>query len=104
MFPARRIAASDRLAARGDEVLTTSGATRVDAITRGGIYWYLQAGTARMAKRADDGVVDGNGQVFTNPGLYVADGAALPSGGNAPFTLTILANALRIAGRIAAAG
>ncbi len=94
-------AASDRLAAGGDEVLASAGANRVEPGVRGGYYWFLQAGTARMATSADGGVCGADGQVFGHPGLYIADGAALPSAGAAPFTLTIMANALRIAGRIA---
>jgi len=96
--------ASDWLATRGAEVLTASGATRVETMINAGTYWYLQAGAARMTERSmpDWGVTGPDGQVFENPGLYVADGAALPSAGAAPFTLTIMANALRIAGRIVA--
>ncbi|HUQ07506.1 MAG TPA: GMC oxidoreductase [Kofleriaceae bacterium] len=74
----------------------------VTSVTRDGFYWYLQAGTARMARTDADGVVGPDGQAFEHPGLYVADGAALPSTGGAPFTLTITANALRIAQKLAA--
>jgi choline dehydrogenase-like flavoprotein len=72
----------------------------IKSVTRDGFYWFLQAGTARMARTDADGVVGPDGQSFEHPGLYVADGAALPSTGGAPFTLTIMANALRIAQRI----
>lgn len=101
---ARTAAASRRLAARGDEVLAASGATRVERLIENGTYWFLQAGTARMTAPSapDAGVTGPDGRVLEHPGLYVADGAALPSGGAAPFTLTIMANALRIAGRIVA--
>lgn len=54
-------------------------------------------GSCRMAERKDDGVVDTNGQVFDYPGLYVADGAALPGSLAVNSSLTILANAERIA-------
>ena len=74
----------------------------VISVTRDSFYWFLQAGTARMARTDADGVIGADGQAFEHPGLYVADGAALPSTGGAPFTLTIMANALRIAGAIAA--
>lgn len=93
---------SSELAKRGEEVLAATGATRVTPTVRDGYYWFLQAGTARMAKTDADGVIGADGQSFEHPGLYVADGAALPTTGGAPFTLTIMANALRIAGRIAA--
>ncbi|MBZ0234132.1 MAG: hypothetical protein K8M05_17510, partial [Deltaproteobacteria bacterium] len=95
-------AASARLGDLGGSVLARIDTARVTPITRDGIYWPLQAGTARMARTDADGVVGPDGQAFAHPGLYVADGAALPSTGSAPFTLTIMANALRIAGRIVA--
>jgi choline dehydrogenase-like flavoprotein len=93
---------SEELAKRGESVLAATGATRITPTIRDGYYWFLQAGTARMAATDKDGVIGADGQSFEHPGLYIADGAALPTTGGAPFTLTILANALRIAGRIAA--
>ncbi len=56
-----------------------------------------QAGGARMAKSAEDGVVDGNCQVFGMPGLYVAGAATFPSGSFANPTLTAIATGLRLA-------
>ena len=35
-------------------------------------------GGCRMADSPDQGVVDGNGEVFGHPGLHVADGAVIP--------------------------
>jgi choline dehydrogenase-like flavoprotein len=59
-----------------------------------------QTGTARMADRPEDGVVDVAGAVFGYPGLYVSDGAAIPSSLAVNTSLTILANAERIAAGI----
>jgi choline dehydrogenase-like flavoprotein len=59
-----------------------------------------QTGSARMGDNRDRGVVDANGQVFGNPGLYVTDGAAIPSSLAVNTSLTILANAERIAATI----
>jgi choline dehydrogenase-like flavoprotein len=56
-----------------------------------------QTGSARMADRVEDGVVDAAGEVFGYPGLYVSDGAAIPSSLAVNTSLTILANAERIA-------
>jgi choline dehydrogenase-like flavoprotein len=56
-----------------------------------------QVGSCRMADQASDGVVDGSGEVFGYPGLYVSDGAAIPSSLSVNTSLTILANAERIA-------
>jgi len=56
-----------------------------------------QVGSCRMADTRSAGVVDGNGEVFGYPGLYVSDGAAIPSSLSVNTSLTILANAERIA-------
>lgn len=60
-----------------------------------------QTGSARMAETPEDGVVNADGEVFGNPGLYVTDGAAIPSSLAVNTSLTILANAERIAAKIA---
>ncbi len=57
-------------------------------------------GSCRMAERKRDGVVDAHGEVFDYPGLYVADGAAIPSSLAVNSSLTILANAERIAAHL----
>ena len=59
-----------------------------------------QTGSARMADTGEDGVVNRDGEVFGNPGLYVTDGAAIPSSLAVNTSLTILANAERIAAKI----
>jgi len=50
-----------------------------------------------MADTPARGVVDQWGEVFHYPGLYVSDGAAVPSSLAVNTSLTILANAERIA-------
>jgi choline dehydrogenase-like flavoprotein len=57
-------------------------------------------GSCRMADRIENGVTDAYGEVFNYPGLYVADGAAIPSSLAVNSSLTILANAERIAAHI----
>jgi choline dehydrogenase-like flavoprotein len=57
-----------------------------------------QVGSCRMADSGEHGVVDASGAVFGYPGLYVSDGAAIPSALAVNTSLTILANAVRIAG------
>jgi len=54
-------------------------------------------GSARMADSKARGVVDASGEVFDYPGLFVSDGAAIPSSLAVNTSLTILANAERIA-------
>lgn len=61
-------------------------------------------GSARMAEDPEHGVVGADGQVFGHPGLYVTGGAAVPSSLAVNPSLTILANAERIAEGILAHG
>lgn len=56
-----------------------------------------QTGSCRMADTPDQGVIDGGGEVFGYPGMYVVDGASIPSSLAINVSLTILANAERIA-------
>lgn len=56
-----------------------------------------QLGSCRMADSPVLGVVDASGEAYGHPGLYVTDGAALPGSIAVSTSLTILANAERIA-------
>jgi choline dehydrogenase-like flavoprotein len=79
-----------------ETILRAAGATEVMTIDR---YAHLVGG-ARMAARADDGVVDANHRVFGVPNLYVVDGSTLPTQGSANPALTIMALAARAADRL----
>ncbi|MGE5144787.1 MAG: GMC oxidoreductase [Acidobacteriota bacterium] len=57
-------------------------------------------GSCRMADDSERGVTDASGEVFDHPGLYVSDGASIPSSLAVNTSLTILANAERIAAGI----
>lgn len=96
--------ASDALDSKARQILTAAGALRVG--TRGGdrVYFPLQCGTARMGRKASDSVLDPTGQSHDVRNLYVADGSGFPTSGDAPFTLTIMANALRIASHVVKRG
>jgi choline dehydrogenase-like flavoprotein len=59
-------------------------------------------GGARMAEDPLDGVVDPNGESFTNPNLFVVDGAIVPSALGVNPSLTIAAVAESIADRLIA--
>lgn len=48
-------------------------------------------GGACLADSIEQGVIDANGEVFDNPGLYVTDAAALPRGPAGPPSMTIAA-------------
>ena len=57
-------------------------------------------GTARLSDSPALGVADANGQVHGHPGLYVVDGAAVPTALGVNPSLTIAALAERIATRL----
>lgn len=59
-----------------------------------------QVGSCRMADSGERGVVNAAGEVFGHPGLFVTDGAAIPSSLAVNTSLTILANAERIAAHL----
>ncbi len=63
-----------------------------------------QCGGARMAACAEEGVTDVEGRVFGSANLSIAGAATFPSGGFANVTLSAIALALRVAGRIAPPG
>jgi choline dehydrogenase-like flavoprotein len=98
------LSASDFLLERGTEVLTAAGALEVRRSDEPRTYWNLQAGTARMGRDPSRSVVDPSGQSHEVRNLYVADSSTFPSGGAAPFTLTIMANACRVASHVVARG
>ncbi|MBI4901205.1 MAG: GMC family oxidoreductase [Actinobacteria bacterium] len=79
-----------------ETILKAAGATEVMTIDR---YAHLVGG-ARMAARAEDGVVDHAHRVFGVPNLYVVDGSTLPTQGSANPALTIMALAARAADRL----
>ncbi len=54
-------------------------------------------GSCRMADSPVQGVVDSSGEVFNYPGMYITDGASVPSSLAVNPYLTILANAERTA-------
>ncbi len=54
-------------------------------------------GTLRSANTPEDGVVDKNGRVWDVDNLFVADGSFMPTSGGVNPSLTIAANALRLA-------
>ena len=62
-----------------------------------------QIGTARMGSNRREGVVDGDLACFDAPNLYVLGSAAFPTSGQANPTLSIVAFAVRLAEKLAAA-
>lgn len=92
-----------------ESILTRNGCRLVDVdfVDRGGaprqgLFFSTahQVGSCRMADAKDHGVVDAAGEAFDYPGLFVTDGSAIPSSLAVNTSLTILANAERIAAGI----
>jgi choline dehydrogenase-like flavoprotein len=80
-----------------ERILTAAGASETMTIQR---FAHLVGG-ARMAHRAEDGVVDAHHRVFGVSNLYVTDGSVLPTQGAANPALTIMALAARAADLLA---
>jgi choline dehydrogenase-like flavoprotein len=80
-----------------ENILRAAGATEAITIDR---YAHLVGG-ARMAGRAQDGVVDRDHRVFGIPNLFIVDGSVLPTQGAANPALTIMALAARAADGLA---
>ena len=57
-------------------------------------------GTARFARTPEEGVLSPECRVWTVPNLFVVDGSFMPTSGGVNPSLTITANALRVAERL----
>jgi len=79
-----------------EDILRAAGAEDVMTIER---YAHLVGG-ARMAAKAEQGVVDPDHRVFGVHNLYVCDGSVLPTQGSANPALTIMSLAARLADRM----
>ncbi|MCB9557195.1 MAG: GMC family oxidoreductase [Deltaproteobacteria bacterium] len=88
----------------GLRVLEEMGAQRLQATHRAESTYWLQAGTCRFGADRRTSVLDRDCRVHTAPNVFVTDGAFMPTSGGVPNTLTIQANALRVADRIIALG
>ncbi|AUG81692.1 Choline dehydrogenase-like flavoprotein [Kitasatospora sp. MMS16-BH015] len=81
-----------------ESILRAAGAGEVITIDR---YAHLVGG-CRMARRAEDGVVDHSLRSFAVPNLLITDGSVLPTQGSANPALTIMAVVDRAAALLAA--
>jgi len=61
-------------------------------------------GGACLGADAEHGVVDHRGEIYGNPGLFIADAAALPAAPGGPPAVTIAAWAHHVADAMAAPG
>lgn len=82
---------------RGLEVLEAAGCTHPRGVSIGRATQILQGGTCRFGTDPDEAVLNADCQTFDVPNLYVTDGSFMPTSGSVPITLTIMANASRVA-------
>lgn len=90
-------AASEKLAEGAEALLKAVGAEDIKKETVGGITYVLQSGTCRMGVDPEKSVTTGAGNIHGVPNVYVSCGGSLPTSGAVPLTMTIMANAFRIA-------
>jgi len=85
---------------RGDELLRAMEPDAVWRVTEAGETTILQHGTCRFGTDPATSVLDRDCRAHTVPNLYVVDGSFMPTSGGNPNTLTIMANAYRVADRL----
>lgn len=85
------------LVERGEEVLAALKPDRLDRVGTAGETTILQGGTCRFGNDEATSVLDKNCRAHEVKNLYVVDGSFLPTSGGVPITLTIVANAFRVA-------
>jgi choline dehydrogenase-like flavoprotein len=89
------------LVARGEEILTLLNPSRIERVGTAGETTILQGGTCRFGPDAASSVLDKDCRAHEVDNLYVVDGSFLPTSGGVPLTLTIAANAFRVADALA---
>jgi choline dehydrogenase-like flavoprotein len=85
---------------RGEELLKAMEPDAVWRVTEAGETTIPQHGTCRFGKDPASSVLDPDCRAHTVPNLYVVDGGFMPTSGGNPNTLTIMANAYRVADRM----
>ena len=89
------------LASKGARVLERMGASDIVAFASSSPPTNLQAGTCRFGDDPATSVLDAECRAHEVENLFVSDGSFMPTGGSAPYTWTIYANAFRVADAIA---
>jgi choline dehydrogenase-like flavoprotein len=87
----------------GQALLEQMGADDIRVVRALSETMVLQGGTCRMGTDPKTSVTNKDGRLHGVDNVYVSDGGALPSSLTVPTTLTIVANALRIAESVIAA-
>ncbi len=91
------LAATKLLMEKGDAILQAMEPDSFEQKTTQGVTTILQGGTCRMGPDPATSVLDKDCRAHEVPNLYVVDGSFLPTSGAVPLTLTIVANAFRVA-------
>jgi choline dehydrogenase-like flavoprotein len=89
---------------RGLDVLRGMGGEHVRATRVGEQIYLAQGGTCRFGDDPKSSVLDRDCRSWSVRNLFVVDGSFMPTSGGVTNTLTIQANALRVAERIVALG
>ncbi|MBL9037513.1 MAG: GMC family oxidoreductase [Archangium sp.] len=90
------------LVERGEEVLAAMKPDSLDRVGTAGETTILQGGTCRFGTDPASSVLDKNCRMHAVKNVYVVDGSFMPTSGAVPFTLTIVANAFRVASSVVA--
>ena len=85
---------------RGEDLLRAMEPDAVWRVTEAGETTILQHGTCRFGDDPATSVLDRDCRTHTVPNLWVVDGSFMPTSGGNPNTLTIMANAYRVADRL----
>lgn len=96
------LARSARLATHGRALLDAMKPDHVGEPESGGTFDVLQMGSCRFGNHPSTSVLDRDCRAHDVDNLYVADSSFMPSSGGVPPTLTIMANAFRVADSIVA--
>ncbi|MEM5373162.1 GMC oxidoreductase, partial [Paraburkholderia azotifigens] len=83
-----------------DEIRSIEAATHTKVYAPGAPVTVQPIGGACLGTSNLNGVIGANGEVFGNPGLYVADASALPDSPGAPPSLSIAAWSANVADRL----
>lgn len=85
------------LAEKAENLFKEAGLINVRSNINGGVSPNLQAGGCRFGDNPETSVLDSNCKAHEVSNLYVTDGSFMPTGGSVTYTLTIYANAFRVA-------
>ncbi len=88
---------TQHLVERGESILRALKPERVERVTTDGVTTILQGGTCRFGRSEADSVLNAECRSHAVANLYVVDGSFMPTSGGVPPTLTIVANAFRVA-------